>query len=414
MTSRADFHCRGCGASDVGVFVDLGTSPPANSFLDDASLDRPEAVWPLRAVVCRSCHLVQLDEVVDPRAIFSDYAYFSSFSADWLRHAEAFAEGAVPRFGLEAGGLVLEIASNDGYLLQHFRARGVRVLGIEPAANVAAAATEQGIPTRVEFFDRRLAASLVAEGVRPRLVVANNVLAHVPEVNDFVAGLALLLSDDGALSIEVPHLLRLIEGVEFDTIYHEHYYYYSLLALEVLFGRHGLAIVDVEQLATHGGSLRVTARHEGAGGPRSPAVDAVLRTERAAGLHAAAGYEGFDARVESVKEGLLGFLADATRNGKRVAGYGAPAKGNTLLNFCGIGTDLIPFTVDRNPGKQGRFLPGSRIPISAPERIEHERPDFVLILPWNLRDEITRQLAGIAAWGGRFVVPLPELAVIIP
>jgi SAM-dependent methyltransferase len=406
--------CRLCGAQLHRDFVDLGASPIANEFLSEADLAREEVHYPLRVFVCEGCFLVQLPDVAGPERIFSPaYAYFSSFSDTWLAHAEAYADAMTASRGLGDDSLVVEVASNDGYLLQYFAKRGVRVLGIEPTANTAEAALAKGIETRVAFFGRSLAGELASEGVCADLVVANNVLAHVPDLHDFVGGFPLVLAPDGVATFEFPHLLRLIERSEFDTIYHEHLSYLSLVVVERLFAEHGLAVADVEQLDTHGGSLRVHAVHADAGVEEVERVEEVRQLERAAGLHnaSAAAYGGLAGTAERVKLQLLEFLLQAKRDGKLVVGYGAPAKGNTLLNYCGVRPDLLPFTVDRNPRKQGCYLPGTRIPVFAPDRIFEEKPDYVLVLPWNIRDEIEEQLAGVREWGGRFVVPIPELAL---
>lgn len=405
--------CRACGAPLERVFVDLGSSPLANSYLSTEDLERPEPFYPLTVRVCERCWLCQLPEVARPEQIFTDYAYFSSYSSTWVEHARRYAEAMLERFGLGAASQVVEIASNDGYLLRHFRDRGVPVLGVEPAANVAEAARAIGIPTEVRFFGREAAADLAARGFAADLLLGNNVLAHVPDLADFVGGLAALLKPAGVLTMEFPHLVRLVEGNQFDTIYHEHYSYLSLVAVERVFATHGLELFDVEELATHGGSLRVFARRrDGAARERAAAVDQLLERERTAGVETLAWYEAFAERVRETKRKLLTFLIEARRAGKRVAGYGAPAKGNTLLVYCGIRGDFVDFTVDRSPHKQGRYLPGSRIPIRAPEAIFEEKPDFVLILPWNLRDEISAQMAGIRDWGGRFVVAIPEVEVL--
>jgi len=407
--------CRLCGAALTHSFVDLGAMPLANSYLTASELDRPQPAYPLHARVCDSCRLVQVEDAVPPDAIFSDYAYFSSYAHSWVAHAKRYAEAMTPRFGLGADSLVVEVASNDGYLLQHFVALGVPVLGIEPAANVAEAAEAIGVPTRVMFLGRETAAALVAEGVTADLIAGNNVLAHVPDLNDFVAGLATLLKPDGVLTMEFPHLMRLVEGVQFDTIYHEHFSYLSLLAVENAFARHGLAVFDVAELPTHGGSLRVFARHAGsAAHPELPSVQAMRDTEAKAGLDRDAYYDGFAPRVAAVRDGLLAFLDKAHAESKTVAAYGAAAKGNTLLNFCGVGPDRIEFVVDANPHKQGHWLPGSRLPIHAPAKLKEARPDYVLILPWNLRREIATDHAYIGDWGGRFVVAVPELEVFAP
>lgn len=405
--------CRACGAPLHRLFCDLGATPLSNAYLREDQLGKPEPVHPLRAFLCESCLLVQLEQYETPEAIFSDYAYFSSFSESWLQHARQFAHAATRRFALGPGRRVVEIASNDGYLLQYFQALGVPVLGVEPAANVAREAQARGIPTRVAFFGSDCARALVAEGGTAELIVGNNVLAHVPALRDFIEGVRILLAPDGAASFEFPHLLRLMLENQFDTIYHEHLSYFSLHAVRQVMARHALRVVDVEELPTHGGSLRLTVCHErstrfgeGAG------LAKVAQDERAAGLERIEGYAGFDARVQEVKRQLLGFLRQARTEGKRTAGYGAAAKGNTLLNTCGVTRDLVEFVADRSPHKQGLFLPGSRLPIVHPDRIGELRPDYLLILPWNLKDEIVAQCAGIRAWGGRFVVPIPALEVL--
>ncbi|CAN5379014.1 class I SAM-dependent methyltransferase [soil metagenome] len=403
--------CRFCGASLRVVFADLGTSPPSNAFLRADQLDQAEAHFPLCAYVCESCWLVQLPAFQRPEEIFADYAYFSSYSSTWLAHAERYAAMAKARFGLGPQSLVVEVASNDGYLLRNFQAAGIPVLGIEPAANVAAAANAAGIPTRAVFFGAVTAAGLAAEGQRADLLVGNNVLAHVPDLNDFVAGLAIALKVDGVLTMEFPHLLRLIADNQFDTIYHEHFSYFSLATVRRVFASHGLRIFDVEELDTHGGSLRIFACLEAAPHASIAAVPALVERERAAGLERRDTYVEFNDSVRRTKRALLAFLIEAKAAGKSVVGYGAPAKGNTLLNFCGVRTDFIDFTVDISPHKQGLFLPGSRIPILAPAAIAEARPDYVLILPWNLKDEIVAQMGHIRDWGGRFVVPVPRLEV---
>jgi len=404
--------CRFCGAPLERVFVDLGSSPLANSYLEPEDLERPEPWYPLTVRLCERCWLCQLPAVATPEQIFGDYAYFSSFSTSWLEHARRYVEAMIERFGLGAGHQVVEVASNDGYLLRHFVERGVPVLGIEPAANVAEAARALGIPTEVRFFGRATAADLAASGRRADLLLGNNVLAHVPDLNDFVGGLATLLAPAGVITLEFPHLVRLVEGNQFDTIYHEHFSYLSLVTVERVLAAHGLQLFDVEELATHGGSLRVFAQHAATGvQPPTARVAELAARERAAGVETLDWYESFAERVRETKRRLLEFLVAERRAGKRIAGYGAPAKGNTLLVYCGVRTDFLDYTVDRSPHKQGRFLPGSRIPIHAPERIFETRPDYLLVLPWNLRAEIAAQMAGIAAWGGRFVVAIPELEV---
>ncbi|MFP3939171.1 MAG: methyltransferase domain-containing protein [Acidobacteriota bacterium] len=414
-------RCRSCAAPLSRVFVDLGLSPLANSYVEPEDLDRPETFYPLKAYVCESCFLVQLPPAVAPEEIFTEYAYFSSYSASWVEHARRYAEMATERFGLGAESLVVELASNDGYLLRHFRERGVPVLGVEPARNVARAAEEAGIPTVCDFFTREKARELAAEGARADLLVGNNVLAHVPDLNDFVAGIATILAGSGVATLELPHLLRLLEENQFDTIYHEHVSYFSLHAVRTVFEAHGLELFDVEELPTHGGSLRIYARRAGrnqgiarggaAEGPGKRVAD-LLRRERQAGLLEPTTYDAFEERVRATKRRLLRFLVEAREEGRLVAGYGAPAKGNTLLNYCGVGPDLLELTVDRSPHKQGRYLPGTRIPIAAPERLRELRPDVVLILPWNLKDEIMEQMADVRSWGGRFAVAIPELEVL--
>jgi SAM-dependent methyltransferase len=404
--------CRFCAAPLVTTFADLGLSPLANSYVEPHQLAQPERFFPLHAFVCDRCLLVQLPAAESPEAIFSDYAYFASFSESWLAHARDYVAMASERFALGPSSRVVEIASNDGYLLRWFVSRGVPVLGIEPAANVAPAAEALGVPTRVRFFDSALARELVAEGIRADLLIGNNVLAHVPALNDFVAGLALLLAPGGVLTMEFPHLLRLIAEGQFDTIYHEHFSYFSCAAVQRVFAAQGLALFDVEELPTHGGSLRVYARHAaGHSPPISPRVGELLAREEAAGLGRLATYGAFSAAVRRIKRDLLRFLLQAEEEGRQVVGYGAPAKGNTLLNYCGVRADLLAYTVDRSPHKQGRFLPGTRIPIHPPERLAETRPDYVLILPWNLEGEIVRQMAHVRDWGGRFVVAVPELRV---
>ena len=356
--------------------------------------------------------LVQLEQFRTPEELFGDYAYFSSYSDSWLAHAERYAETMIHRFGLGDDGLVIEVASNDGYLLQYFDQRGVRVLGIEPAANVAEVAADKGVPTLVEFFGTETARRLAAEGHTADLLIANNVLAHVPNVNDFVNGLGLLLEPDGVITVEFPHLLELIAQNQFDTIYHEHFSYFSFLTVERIFAAHGLTLFDVDELPTHGGSLRIYACHEALARRNSGAVERVRAAERQAGLDVPETYEGFAQQVNRAKRDLLSFLIGAKSEGKSIVGYGAPAKGNTLLNFCGIGTDFLDYTVDRSPHKQGLFLPGTRIPIRAPAAIAETRPDYVLILPWNLKDEIVAANAHIRDWGGRFVVPIPTVEVV--
>ena len=403
--------CRSCGRPLTEVILDLGMSPLCESFLRADQLDDVEPFYPLRLFVCDSCWLVQLAEYVSPQVIFGEYAYFSSFSDSWLDHARRYADAMVERLALDGSSLVVELGSNDGYLLRQFDRSRVPVLGIEPAANVAVKAREAGIETIVEFFGEETARSLRDAGRQADLLVVNNVLAQVPALNDFVAGAKLLLKPDGLLTIEFPHLLRTLEGNQFDQIYHEHFSYFSLLSARAILAAHGLAVVDVEELPTHGGSLRLHVRHAELGNVPSARVDAIERGEREAHLDSVAGYAGLTPRVEEAKRDLLAFLIGAKRDGRSVAGYGAPGKANTLLNYCGIRTDLLEYTVDRNPYKHGRFTPGTHIPIHPPDRIAETRPDFVWILPWNLRDEIADQLAEVRSWGGRFLVAIPGLDV---
>lgn len=384
-------------------------SPLSNSFLRRDQLNDMEPFYPLHAYVCGKCFLVQLQAFQSPEQIFGDYAYFSSYSDSWLAHAREYASMARERFHLDGRSQVVEIASNDGYLLQFFQGAGVPVLGIEPARNVAAAAEERGIPTVREFFGRICATSLTAQGRQADLLICNNVLAHVPDLTDFVGGLKAVLKPRGVVTIEFPHLLDLIEYSQFDTIYHEHFSYFSLFTAEQVMAAHGLSVFDVECLPTHGGSLRIYVHHtECTGHQSSPRVDALRARERAAGLTSLRAYSDFGEKANRAKHALLSFLISARRDRKKVVGYGAPAKGNTLLNYCGIRTDLLEYTVDRSPHKRGCYLPGSHIPIYSPERIMETRPDYVLILPWNLKNEIVAQMAGIREWGGRFVIPIPE------
>lgn len=407
------FSCRFCGADLKTTFVDLGMSPLCETYVTHEQLCQQEPFFPLHAYVCDQCLLVQLQEFVAPADIFSEYAYFSSYSSSWVDHARRYVDMACSRFQLDRSSRVIEIASNDGYLLQHFVARGVPVLGIEPAANVAKAAVERGVPSTVRFFGRTTATEIAQEFGRPNLIIGNNVLAHVPDLNDFVAGMKQLLAPDGFITMEFPHLLTLVRDSQFDTIYHEHFSYFTLIVAERVFAHHGLTLFDVEDLPTHGGSLRIFARHAQAAAPEvGPRIQALRDKEAAAGLHRLDGYRGFAEQVKATKRRLLEFLIDAKDQGKKIVGYGAPGKGNTLLNYCGIRTDFLDFTVDANPYKQGKFTPGTRIPIHAPERIRQERPDYVLILPWNLADEITQVASYIREWGGRFVVPIPQVKVL--
>jgi 2-polyprenyl-3-methyl-5-hydroxy-6-metoxy-1,4-benzoquinol methylase len=387
-------------------------SPLCESYVPEDKLDEPEAFYPLHVRLCDTCLLVQLPAYVAGEDIFSDYAYFSSYSDSWVAHAKRYAEAMTERLHLDTGSLVTEVASNDGYLLQHFRAAGIPVLGVEPAANVAEAAWARGIPTEVQFLGAETGREIALQHGRADLVAANNVFAHVPDIRGFAAGLRALVKDDGMVTLEFPHLLRLIERRQYDTIYHEHFSYLSLLTSSHALATAGLRVVDVDELGTHGGSLRVYARIEEAGGEPAKRVKAVLAAEEAAGLHTVAGHEGFAAAVLKIKSDLLGFLIAAAGEGRSVAGYGAPGKGNTLLNHCGIRSDLLSYTVDRSPVKQGKFLPGTHIPIYPPERLAETRPDYILVLPWNLREEITRQLNYAGSWGAKLVFPIPELQVV--
>ncbi|MGC5166853.1 methyltransferase domain-containing protein [Luteimicrobium sp. DT211] len=406
--------CRLCGAPLEHTFVDLGMSPPCETYLTPDQVDQGETFYPLHVRVCSQCLLVQLPAYIPAEDIFSDYAYFSSYSDSWVEHARRFVDDAVARLGLGPDAFVVEIASNDGYLLQHVVAKGIRCLGIEPAANVAQAAIDKGIETVVEFLGEETGTKVAAEHGRADLVVANNVFAHVPDIVDFSKGLRALLADDGRVSIEIPHLLRLIDGNEYDTIYHEHFSYLSLLTTQRVLAAAGLTVVDVEELPSHGGSLRTWSAPTETAPEPSPAVAKVLADEAAAGLDTLDGHDGFAPQVEKVREDLMGFLFQAKREGKSVVAYGAPGKGNTLLNHCAIRSDLIRFSVDRNPYKHGRFLPGTHIPIHPVEALADARPDYVVIMPWNLRKEIAAQLAYVADWGGKLVVALPSLEVFEP
>ena len=405
--------CRFCRAELRRTFVDLGRAPLSNAFLTKDRLRSMEPHYPLHVYVCEKCLLVQLEEFATPDTIFGDYLYFSSFSDLWLHHAEDYARRMTEELSLSAGSLVVEAASNDGYLLQYFRERGVGVLGVEPAANVARVAEAKGVPSDIAFFGTATARRLVAAGKAADLICANNVMAHVPDLNDFVAGFAILLKPDGVITVEFPHLLRLIAGRQFDTIYHEYFSYFSLLVVDKVFARHGLRVYDVDRLPTHGGSLRIHACHDAnPARERTGRLHAVLDEELAAGLAELAAYDRFAETAADVKCEVLAFLIAARREGKLVAGYGAPAKGNTLLNYCGVGPELIRFTVDRSPHKQGLYLPGSRMPIFAPGHIFEAKPDYVFILPWNLEDEIVEQMVAVRAWGGKFVVPIPHLRIV--
>jgi hypothetical protein len=413
MSETALPVCRFCGEPLRRTVVDLGMSPLCESYVEAAQLDEMEPFYPLHVRVCEGCFLVQLRAYVAPEEIFTEYAYFSSYSSSWIEHARRYADVMIERLRLGPERLVVELGSNDGYLLQRFVERGIPTLGIEPAGNVAKVATERGVPTLVAFFGVETARQLVAEDRRADLLVANNVLAQVPDLNDFVAGMKLLLAPGGAATIEVPHLMRLLEGNQFDTIYHEHYSYFSLATVQRIFSAHEMTIFDVEELATHGGSVRIYAAHANENGrPAGARVAELVEREDTAGLSTMEPYASFAARVQQTKRHLLKVMISIKRDGQSIAGYGAPGKGNTLLNYCGIRTDLVDYTVDRNPYKQGRFLPGTHIPILHPSMIAESRPDFILILPWNLKDEIMEQLSFVRDWGARFIVPIPEVAVL--
>ena len=412
QTINSQARCRFCGAYLKHTFVDLGMSPLCESYLSPEQLNQMEPFYPLHVYVCQNCFLVQLEEYVTPENIFSEYAYFSSYADTWLKHAQVYTDQMIKRFDLIGSSFVVEVASNDGYLLQYFVEKGIPCLGIEPAINVARAAVEKGVPTLVDFFGRDLAHKLVQEGKQADLIAGNNVLAQVPDINDFVAGLKILLKPQGVITIEFPHLWRLMLENQFDTIYHEHFSYFSFITAEKIFAAHGLILFDVEELKTHGGSLRIYARHEN--DFTNPVTGRVLelhQREENAGFNQVSFYTEFAEQVEETKRKLLDFLIQAKRNGKKIAGYGAPGKGNTLLNYCGIRTDFIDYTVDRNPYKQGKFLPGTRIPIFHPDKIAETKPDFIFILPWNFKDEIMDQMAFIREWGGQFIVPIPEAKI---
>ena len=403
-------NCRACGNPLAVTMADLGLQPPSNAYLRSAEDIATERRYPLRARVCGTCKLVQVDCDVPPQRLFADYAYFSSYSDDWLVHVRKYCEMAVPRFALGPGSFVVEVASNDGYLLKNFVARGIPVLGIDPSDTVSAAAQQAGVPTLTRFFGKALAEELIAAGKSADLIIGNNVLAHVPALNDFVAGLAIILKREGSITIEFPHVLKLIEHVEFDTIYHEHFSYLSVLAIDQVFQRHGLRLYDAEQLPTHGGSLRIYACH--ADNPRLQETEGlrnVVAQEAAAGLADLNTYSNFATRVQACRASLVGFLETARSRGKRVVGYGAAAKGNTLLNYCAVDSSLLPMVADRNPHKQHKLLPGTHIPIVTPEQLLATRPEYVLILPWNIKDEVMRQLQEIRGWGGEFVTAIPEV-----
>ncbi len=407
--------CRSCGAELRYIFVDLGMTPLCETYITKQELNHVEYFYPLHVYVCDQCFLAQLEEYVPVEEIFSEYAYFSSYADTWVEHARRYVAMVTERFALGRESQVIEIASNDGYLLQHFVPLGVPCLGIEPAANIAKVTADQGIPTLVKFFNKGTASELVDQGIQADLLIGNNVFGQAPDLNDFIAGMKLLLKPQGVLTMEFAYLLELMRQNQFDTIYHEHFTYFAFLTAERAFARHGIVLFDVDVLPTHGGSLRIYGRHKGdETKPVTPRVEALRSVERAAGIERLDSYASFSTQVKETKRQLLEFLIAAQREGKQVVGYGAPGKGNTLLNYCGIRTDFLDYTVDRNPYKQGRFLPGTLIPIFPPEKIRETKPDYVLILPWNLKDEIMKQVGYIREWGGRFVVPIPELQIYDP
>lgn len=394
------------------MFLDLGHAPPSNAYLSKNALNAPEVAFPLRLRVCDACHLVQTEDFNDAASLFAnDYAYFSSTSKGWLAHAARYAAQMIEQFSLGAHSHVIEVASNDGYLLRNFVAAGVPCLGVEPTAGTAAVAIALGIPVRQEFFGAELGRQLAAEGKQADLIAGNNVYAHVPDINDFTLGLAAALKPDGVITLEFPHLMQLVEKCQFDTVYHEHFSYLSLLAVTHIFAKAGLRVFDVEELPTHGGSLRVYGCHEKSGRLTTQRPGAVLGEERARGMETSAYYDGFQSRAEAVKDGLLQFLLDTKREGRTIAGYGAAAKGNTMLNFAGVKPDLLPFICDAAPSKQGKLMPGSHIPILPPDALIERRPDYVLILPWNIANEVKSQLAYVSAWGARFVTAVPTVHV---
>ncbi|HAK74141.1 MAG TPA: SAM-dependent methyltransferase [Sporomusaceae bacterium] len=406
-------QCRFCKSELKNSLVSLGASPLSNRFLKATELNRMEPYYPLEVYVCSECFLVQLDEFESPQNIFTDYSYFSSYSASWLKHCEKYVDSMVDFLKLDANSKVIEIASNDGYLLQYFIKANIPSLGIEPARNVAEVAKEKGIPTETAFFGIKTANNLISKGIQADLLLGNNVLAHVPDINDFVRGMKIVLKPQGVITMEFPHLMKLIEQVQFDTIYHEHFSYFSFLSVERIFRQHGLVIFDVEELSTHGGSLRIYARHEeDTSRIETKKVGKLRDLEELKGYGDLAHYLKFAPKVREIKREILKFLILAKEEGKTIVGYGAPAKGNTLLNYCGIRTDFLEYTVDRSPYKQGNFLPGTRIPIESPEKIYLTRPDYVLILPWNIKEEIMEQLSFIREWNGKFIIPIPHLEVV--
>ena len=411
-TIATNYRCRFCNSDRIYSMVDLGMSPLCESYLNPDQINKMEAFYPLHVYVCGECFLVQLEEFVPREDIFTEYAYFSSYATSWVQHAKDYTDMVIRRFGLTSDNYVVELASNDGYLLQHFVNCGIPVLGIEPAANVAKAAIEKGVPTKVIFFDEESAGDLISDGRKPDLLIGNNVLAQVPNLNSFVRGIKMYLEGGGVLTMEFPHLLNLMEKNQFDTIYHEHFSYFSLLAAETIFSAHGLTIFDVEEISTHGGSLRIFVGHqEDHSKIETKRLQELRQRELAAGLNSLEAYSLFSKQVKETKRKILEFFIRSKRDGKRIVGYGAPGKGNTLLNYCGIRTDFLDFTVDRNPYKHGKFLPGTHIPIYPTEKIREAKPDYLFILPWNFKDEIIEQNAFIREWKGKFVVPIPEVEI---
>ena len=411
-TILTEANCRFCGTELRHTLVDLGMSPLCESYVSADRLNHMEPFYPLHVYVCEQCFLAQLEEYVSAEEIFSEYAYFSSYSDSWLEHAKQYTDTIVSRFDLNNQHSVMELASNDGYLLQYFVHKGFRVIGVEPAANVAAVAEKNGVPTVIAFFGRETAKELIAQHGRVDLLIGNNVLAQVPDINDFVGGMKTALGPTGVITMEFPHLMRLMDENQFDTIYHEHFSYFSFITAEKIFAHHGITLFDVEELPTHGGSLRIYGRHaEDDTKPVTNRVPEMRRRENDAGFAKIETYRNFGEQVKETKRKLLEFLIEAKRNGKMIVGYGAPGKGNTLLNYCGIRTDFLDYTVDRNPYKQGKFLPGTHIPILHPDKITETKPDYVMILPWNFKDEIMTQMSGIRQWGGQFIVPIPEVTI---
>jgi len=406
------FNCRFCDEPLKHIFLDLGKSPLSNSFLKEEMLNQSEKFYPLCVNVCEKCLLVQLPEFENPQNIFGDYVYFSSYSESWLKHAKDYVNMMLKRFDFKNNSRVVEIASNDGYLLQYFKEKNIPILGIEPAENVAKVAVQKGIPTLVKFFGTDTAKELVRQGNSADLIIGNNVLAHVPNLNDFVEGLKIFLKPEGIITMEFPHLLKLIKYVQFDTIYHEHFSYFSLLTVEKVFSSHGLTVFDVEEISTHGGSLRIYVKHsENNSISISKNIQELLKKEKDFGLETILTYKSFMIKVEIIKKNLKEFFISSKNDGKKIVCYGAAAKGNTLLNYCGIGLDFIDYVVDRNPHKQGLFLPGTHIPIKSPEEVKKTKPDFLVILPWNLKKEIMEQMSFIREWEGKFVVPIPEVKI---